>query len=183
MPPSSPSEHSNLGSWIARLREPDPSASVKDRMDAIDRDALDNVVGFAAEHTRRYIATNGADDGWEGPRPILILYSAGRRTGQLRRNPLLYFERESRRYVIGSKGGAPTQPERYLNVMAQPNVHVRVMADVYAATARTLASDERATLWPELVARYPMFGEYQAATDREIPIVELIGIVASGTGT
>ena len=58
-------EHSNLGAWIARLREQDPSLTVKASVDAIDAEALDNAVGFAAEHARRYIATDGADDGWE----------------------------------------------------------------------------------------------------------------------
>ena len=63
--PSAPA--SNLGAWIANLRSADPSAALQDRLDEIDRAALDNTVGFAAEHTRRYIATNGADDGWQGP--------------------------------------------------------------------------------------------------------------------
>ena len=70
--------NSNLGAWIARLREQDPTALLKDTVDAIDREALDNAVGFAAEHARRFIATDGADDGWEGLRPILILYTMGR---------------------------------------------------------------------------------------------------------
>lgn len=167
---------SNLGAWIARLRTHDPEASLKDHLDAIDADALDNAVGFAAEHARRYIATDGADDGWDGPRPILILYTTGRRSGQTRRNPLLYVERNGRHHVIASYGGAPEQPLWYENLVADPQVHVRVGADVYAATARTLDPDERAAFWPELVARYPMFDEYQVTTDRQIPIVELIPV-------
>jgi deazaflavin-dependent oxidoreductase (nitroreductase family) len=117
--------------------------------------ALDNAHGFAAEHTRRYITTDGADDGWDGPRPILILYTTGRRSGQLRRNPLLYVERAGIRHVIGSHGGADQHPQWYLNLVADPRVHVRVGGDVYAATARTLTSTERAELWPGLQAEYP----------------------------
>jgi deazaflavin-dependent oxidoreductase (nitroreductase family) len=178
-------EHSNLGAWIARLREQDPSATLKASLDAIDAEALDNAVGFAAEHARRYIATDGADDGWAGPRPILVLYTTGRRSGRVRRNPLLYFENDGRRYLIGSKGGDPRHPEWYLNLRAEPRVHVRVMAEVYEADARTLDAGERAALWPELVARYPMFDDYQQATEREIPVVELVPVAstsASGTG-
>jgi deazaflavin-dependent oxidoreductase (nitroreductase family) len=164
---------SDLRSWIAKLRDPDPTIGLKDRLDEIDRDALDNAHGFAAEHTRRYIATDGTDDGWEGPRPILILYTTGRRTGSLRRNPLLYFEHAGVRHVIGSHGGADADPQWYLNLRAEPRVHVRVGSGVYAATARTLAPEERAEMWPALVAAYPMFAEYQAATRRQIPVVAL----------
>lgn len=165
--------NSDLGTWIARLRDPDPSVSLKDRLDDIDREALDNTVGFAAEHTRRYIATDGADDGWDGPRPILILYTRGRTSGRLRRNPLLYAERNRTAHVIGSYGGADQHPHWYLNLTADPHVYVRVGADVYAATARTLNDTEHAEMWPSLVADYPMFGDYQTATTRRIPIVAL----------
>jgi deazaflavin-dependent oxidoreductase (nitroreductase family) len=169
-------EHSNLGAWIARLRERDPAATLRSALDEIDRDALDNAVGFAAEHARRYVATDGADDGWDGPKPILILYTTGRRSGQVRRNPLLFFPHEGHRYLIGSKGGDDRHPEWYLNLVAEPRVHVRVMADVYAAEARTLDDAERAALWPHLVAQYPMFDDYQQKTDRQIPIVDLVPV-------
>lgn len=165
--------NSSLGEWIARLRQEDPSLTVKESLDAIDREALDNAVGFAAEHARRYVATNGADDGWDGPRPILLLYTEGRRSGALRRNPLLYFEHNGQRYLIGSKGGDDRHPEWYLNLVANPRVHVRVMNDVYEAEARTLTEKERGAIWPELVARYPMFADYQQATTRRIPVVHL----------
>jgi deazaflavin-dependent oxidoreductase (nitroreductase family) len=165
--------NSDLGSWIARLRGADPTRTVKDALDEIDRVSLDNAVGFAAEHARRYVATDGADDGWDGPRPILLLYTIGRRSGQVRRNPLLYVERDGERYLIGSKGGDDRHPEWYLNLVAEPHVHVRVMAEVYEADARTLPPDERAALWPHFVAAYPMFDDYQRATTRQIPVVQL----------
>ncbi len=167
-------QSSNLGSWIARLRAVDPAAGLAEALDAIDREALDSSVGFAAEHARRYVATNGLDDGWDGPRPILILYTTGRRSGRIRRNPLLFFETDGRRYLIGSKGGDERHPEWYLNLVAEPRIQVRVMQDVYEADAHTLGGAEREHLWPELVARYPMFAEYQQATSRQIPVVELV---------
>jgi deazaflavin-dependent oxidoreductase (nitroreductase family) len=165
--------HSNLGAWIRRLRQADATLTLKDSLDEIDRIALDNAVGFAAEHARRYVATDGADDGWDGPRPILILYTTGRRSGAIRRNPLLYVEHETHRYLIGSKGGNDRHPDWYLNLVAEPRVHVRVLAEVYEAQARTLDADERAELWPQIVARYPMFDDYQRATLRPIPVVRL----------
>ncbi len=101
--------------WIAKLREPvEVAASVE--LHPIERDAIDSAVPFAAEHARRYIATGGKDDGWEGPRPILLLYTTGRRSGDVRRNPLLYLEHENERYIVGSKGGAPAHPLWFLNL-------------------------------------------------------------------
>jgi deazaflavin-dependent oxidoreductase (nitroreductase family) len=165
--------NSDLGAWIARLRGDDPNLSLKASLDAIDREALDNAVGFAAAHARRYVATDGADDGWDGPRPILLLYTTGRRSGAIRRNPLLYFEHGGERHLIGSKGGDAHHPEWYLNLVANPRAHVRVMAEVYEAHARTLDDAERAALWPALVADHPMFDDYQRATARQIPVVRL----------
>jgi deazaflavin-dependent oxidoreductase (nitroreductase family) len=166
---------SSLSDWTRRLggETPSPAAFVH----AIDEQALDNEVGFAAAHTRRYIATNGEDDGWDGPRPILILYTMGRKSGQVRRNPLLYHEHDGERLVVGSKGGDPAHPAWYLNLIADPSVHVRVMAEVYAATAEVLTPSERAEVWPRIVAGYPMFAGYQKRTEREIPIVRLVPVV------
>ncbi|MPY91715.1 MAG: nitroreductase family deazaflavin-dependent oxidoreductase [Acidimicrobiia bacterium] len=143
-------------------------------MHALDEAALDNEVGWAAEHTRRYIASDGGDDGWDGPRPILILYTTGRRSGRVRRNPLLYVDHDGQRLLVGSKGGDSAHPSWYLNLLAEPRVHVRVGADVYEARADTLTAEERAAVWPHLVAAYPMFAEYQAGTEREIPLVRLV---------
>ncbi len=162
----------NVGDWTRRLRK-EPS-TVVEYVDAIDRDALDTAEGFSAEHVRRYIASSGQDDGWDGPRPILILYTKGRRSGGVRRNPLLYFDHDGQRYVIGSKGGSETPPAWLLNLLADPDVHVRVMADVYAARAQIVDGAQRSALWGELVAQYPMFAQYQALTTRQIPLVRLV---------
>ena len=136
-------QHSDLGAWIRRLRQPDPELTLKGALDAIDAEALDSAVGFAAEHTRRYIATDGEDDGWDGPRPILILYTTGRRTGKVRRNPLLYFDHDGRRFLVASNGGADVDPLWFRNLQANPRVHVRVKAEVYAAEARVAEAFDR----------------------------------------
>lgn len=167
------SPHSDLRAWITDLRRNDPRATLKESLDELDRRALDNAVGWAAEHARRYVATDGSDDGWNGPRPILLLYTTGRRSGQVRRNPLLCFEHGDRRFLMGSRGGDDTHPAWYLNLAADPRVHVRYLADVYEATARTVGDTERAELWPLVVERFPMFGDYQRSTERRIPLVEL----------
>jgi deazaflavin-dependent oxidoreductase (nitroreductase family) len=168
---------SNLGAWTRRLRR-EPS-TVLAAVDAIDAEALDSAVGFAAEHVRRYIASGGRDDGWEGPRPILVLYTRGRKSGRYRRHPLLFLAHEGRRYVMGSKGGEPTHPSWYVNLVANPGVYVRVNEELYAATARTLDDATHDALWPVLTAQYPMFAEYQRATTRRIPMVELVPVAGA----
>jgi deazaflavin-dependent oxidoreductase (nitroreductase family) len=158
--------------WIAKLRQSVGSTSPA-TLHPIERDAIDSAVPFAAEHARRYIATAGHDDGWDGPRPILLLYTTGRRSGDIRRNPLLFLEHENERYIVGSKGGADAHPLWFLNLRDEPRVHVRVNDDFYPAIAEPLASEERSRIWPVLTARYTMFTDYQANTPREIPLVRL----------
>lgn len=162
--------------WIAGLREPGPAYAPTDVdivLDPIERDALDSAVPFAAEHARRYIASAGKDDGWDGPRPILLLYTVGRTSGAVRRNPVLYLEHSGDRIIIGSKGGDAAHPQWYMNLVANPNVHIRVDDDFYKAVAEVLTEDERAAVWPVLTAKYEMFAAYQARTERTIPLVRL----------
>ncbi len=158
--------------WVAKLRQP-VTATSPVQLHPIERDAIDSAVPFAAEHARRYIATAGQDDGWDGPRPILLLYTTGRRSGDIRRNPLLFLEHENERYIVASYGGAAAHPLWFLNLRDDPRVQVRVNDDFYPAVAKLLTSEERAHIWPVLTARYTMFADYQSNTSREIPLVRL----------
>ncbi len=168
----------NIGDWTRRLRR-EPSvvhaqSGAQADVHPLDAIATDSVVGFAAEHVRRYIASAGQDDGWDGPKPILILYTKGRKSGQLRRNPLLFFEHLDARYIVGSKGGDAQHPGWFLNLQADAHVHVRVMAEFYEATAVPVDAEVRAWLWLLVVQRYAMFADYQASTARQIPLVQLL---------
>lgn len=166
----------DLAAWTHRLRHETPIELSLADLDAIDRDALDSSVGFAAEHARRYVASGGTDDGWDGLRPIVILYTTGRTSGRTRRVPLLCFDVGDERYLIASKGGHQSDPEWHLNVVANAAVHERIGEGVHAATARTLDGDERAAVWSKLIATHPRYAGYQLLTTRLIPIVQLAGI-------
>ena len=150
-----------IGDWTRRLRREPSVVQTQQGMPTavhpLDAEAADSAVGFAAEHVRRYIASAGQDDGWDGPKPILILYTRGRKSGQLRRNPLLFFEHAAERYIVGSKGGDAQHPAWFLNLLADAHVHVRVMAEFYEATAMPVDAEARAWLWPLVARRYPMF--------------------------
>ena len=75
--------------------------------------------------------------------------------------------------VIASKGGAPAHPAWFLNLEAEPQVQIQVANDRYQAVARIASGDEREQLWQSMVDYYAPYTDYQAATQREIPVVVL----------
>jgi deazaflavin-dependent oxidoreductase (nitroreductase family) len=129
---------------------------------------------WVAEHARRYLATGGADGhDWRNGVPTLLLTVRGRSSGKLRRTVLIYGQDDDRYLVVASYGGAAEHPQWYQNLVAEPKVEVQVRDDVFPATARTASPEERARLWPTMAAIWPDYDNYQAKTDREIPIVIL----------
>ncbi|MDV6012550.1 nitroreductase family deazaflavin-dependent oxidoreductase [Haloechinothrix sp. LS1_15] len=129
---------------------------------------------FGDEHVRRYEETDGeVGHVWVNDAPVLILTTTGRRSGRMRKSALIYQEDGGRYVVVASKGGADAHPDWYRNLQANPQVGVQVGAERFAARARTADPDERARLWPLMAAVWPDYDSYQAATDREIPVVVL----------
>jgi deazaflavin-dependent oxidoreductase (nitroreductase family) len=127
--------------------------------------------GWQQEHVRRYLASGGRDGHiWEGV-PTLLLTTRGRRSGQSRTTPLIYGRAADRYLVVASRGGAPTHPDWYENLVAQPDIQVQVMADRFNARARTAPAAEKPALWQTMTAIWPAYAEYQARTTREIPLV------------
>lgn len=140
-----------------------------------------NLPEWIANHLKRYLATDGADGhyfdaspvGFDAMVPTLLLTTVGRKSGESQTLPLIYGEQGGSYVIVASKGGAPAHPAWYLNLVADPNVHVQVIARKFMARARTAEPSERAELWEKMVAIYGPYTEYQAATEREIPIVIL----------
>lgn len=142
-------------------------------MVADNREVVDSPREWVADHIRRYVETDGADGHIRNGFPALLLTTRGRKSGQLRRTAL-YYGRDGDNYVVvASAGGADDHPLWYKNLTADPNVQVQVLADVFAARARTATPEERARLWPVMAAIYPPYDEYQTKTSREIPVVIL----------
>jgi deazaflavin-dependent oxidoreductase (nitroreductase family) len=129
---------------------------------------------YGAEHVRRYLETDGeVGYRWRNGAPILILTTTGRRSGEPRLKPLIFGEDDGRYVVVASRGGAKHHPGWYLNLAADPDVHVQVKADRFAARARTAEGDERARLWKRMAEIWPAYDDYRQKTDREIPVVVL----------
>jgi len=109
---------------------------------------------------------------WEG-RPLLLLTTTGAKSGQRRTNPMMYLRDGDRLLVFASKGGAPTNPDWYHNLLAHPQATVEVGTEVYEANATSLSGEERDRWFARQAQLYPQFADYQAKTTRKIPVIAL----------
>ena len=103
--------------------------------------------------------------------PVCLLTTTGSKSGEPRISPLLFLEDGDRIILVASQGGLPKHPMWYLNLRANPQVTVQVKSRVRPMTAQVADPGERARLWPRLVDMYADFDNYQAWTDRTIPVV------------
>ena len=107
--------------------------------------------------------------------PMMILTHTGAKTGAERVNPLCCTIDNGDVIIIASKGGAPSDPAWFLNLMANPSVTVEYGTDKYAATAVVVADEaERRRLYDAQVAVLPQFSDYEKNTARVIPVVRLV---------
>ncbi len=103
--------------------------------------------------------------------PVIIVTNRGHRTGAIRKTPLMRVVDGANYILIASQGGAPTHPMWYHNLKADPNVEIRDETEVYAMHVREVEdAEERARLWALAVEAFPPYEEYQARTERLIPI-------------
>jgi deazaflavin-dependent oxidoreductase (nitroreductase family) len=125
------------------------------------------------EHVKVYRETNGETGYlWNGA-PILLLTTTGRKTGEARTSALIFGRDGDDLLLVASQGGAPTHPNWYHNLTANPDVEIQVQDDVFAATARTANDDEKPRLWSIMTDVWPNYDSYQERTDRQIPVVVL----------
>jgi deazaflavin-dependent oxidoreductase (nitroreductase family) len=106
-------------------------------------------------------------------RTLLLLHTVGRKSGVERVNPLAYYPDGDRYVIIASKGGAPTNPDWYYNLLANPRVTVEVGTETFEVEAVELSGEERDLLWKKIVDAMPGFGDYEKKTDRIIPLFAL----------
>ncbi len=105
--------------------------------------------------------------------PLLLLNTIGAKSKQPRTNPLAYAKDGDNYLIIASKGGAPTNPDWYYNVVANPNVTVEVGSERFQAQAIVPEGEERDRLFNQVATQMPNFAEYQRNTTRRIPVVVL----------
>jgi deazaflavin-dependent oxidoreductase (nitroreductase family) len=106
-------------------------------------------------------------------RTLLLLHTVGAKTGQARVNPVAYVMDGDRFVIIASKGGAPTNPGWYYNLLAHPLVTVEVGTQQFQVQVSVTSEPERSRLYSKMVEMMPAFAEYQQKTTRVIPVMTL----------
>ncbi|WP_409468615.1 nitroreductase family deazaflavin-dependent oxidoreductase [Streptomyces sp. HC307] len=104
---------------------------------------------------------------------LVILTTRGARTGRTRRTPVIRVEHDGCYAAVASKGGAPTSPAWYHNLVAHPDVEVWDGTETKAYRARQVHGDERQEWWDRAVAAWPSYDDYRSKTDRVIPVLVL----------
>jgi deazaflavin-dependent oxidoreductase (nitroreductase family) len=105
--------------------------------------------------------------------PLLLLHTTGARSGQERVSPLMYQDLGGDVAIFASKAGAPTNPDWYHNVLANPDVTVEIGTETRPLRARVASGEERAGIFDRQKQDYPGFADYETKTTREIPVVIL----------
>jgi deazaflavin-dependent oxidoreductase (nitroreductase family) len=127
-----------------------------------------------AEEVERYERTDGAEPSDLVGEHWIILWTVGARSGKVRKTPLVRVaDGEGNYAVVGSMGGAPTHPQWVHNLRSAPIARVQDGADRHDLTVREVDGDEKAAWWARAVAAWPDYDNYQAATERQIPLFVL----------
>jgi deazaflavin-dependent oxidoreductase (nitroreductase family) len=107
-------------------------------------------------------------------RTLVLLHNRGARTGEERVNPLAAQDLGNGSWaVFGSKGGAPTNPDWYYNVLANPDVAIEVGTESHEMRAREAKGEERERIWLRQKELMPAFADYEQKTKRQIPVIVL----------
>ena len=128
---------------------------------------------WVREQVEEYEASNGqrANTLLDTGLPVVIITTRGRKSGNIRKFPLMRVEHEGEYALVASMGGAPKNPTWYGNVVADPTaLMIQDGAEPHDFTAREVEGDERALWWERAVAAYPSYADYQEKTSRIIPV-------------
>jgi F420H(2)-dependent quinone reductase len=134
--------------------EPSPSQWVRDQVDL-------------------YESSGGLEGTTLRDLPVVIVTNRGVKTGKLHKTPVMRVEHDGRYAVVASKGGAPSHPVWYNNLVANPDTELQDGPVKTDMTARLVTGDEKASWWKRAVAAYPDYADYQKRTTREIPVFVL----------
>ena len=126
---------------------------------------------WVRDQVELYERTDGAEGAELRGMPVVIVTHRGRRTGAVRKTPLMRVADGDAYVLVGSLGGAPQNPVWVYNLMADPDIELRDRAEVTSMRARLVEEpEERARLWRLAVEAYPDYEDYQRRTERVIPL-------------
>ena len=128
---------------------------------------------WVSTQVETYERTGGAEGNtlMDTGMPIIIVTTVGAKTGAVRKTPLMRVEHNGEYSLVASMGGAPKHPVWYFNLLAHPgSVRIQDGPEPFDVSIREVVGDEKATWWERSVAAYPPYAEYQAKTERQIPV-------------
>ncbi|MCT1513998.1 nitroreductase family deazaflavin-dependent oxidoreductase [Dietzia cercidiphylli] len=128
---------------------------------------------WVRDQVEQYEKSNGASGSELSGMPAVIVTTVGKKSGKLRKTPLMRVEHDGSYAAVASLGGAPTHPVWYWNIKAHPHVEVRDKDRVGDFVAREVTGAERDLWWDRAVAVYPDYRDYQEKTERTIPVFVL----------
>jgi len=119
-----------------------------------------------------YERTDGAEGGTlrDSGLPVIIVTNTGKKTGAIRKTPLMRVADGDDYILVGSRGGAPEHPKWVYNLRANPLVEIRDLAAVRPMRVREVEGEEKARRWAIAVAAFPPYADYQLRTTRAIPV-------------
>jgi len=133
----------------------------------------ENVSPWNRDIVDEFRANGGNVGGNFSGAPLLLLHTIGARSGKERVNPLMYQDLGGSVAVFATRGGAPTDPDWYHNLVANPGVTAEIGTETRRFHARTAIGAERDRIWTKQKRDYPGFARYESQTDRVIPVVIL----------
>lgn len=125
---------------------------------------------YAPLNVKLYQLTNGKVLGKLQGYDVCLVTMTGARSGKQRTIPVMYVPHEDSVVVVASLGGAPKNPVWYYNLVAHPDVEVQYKGERRKLRARRVEGEEKARVWESCVKYYPPYEDYQARTDRDIPV-------------
>lgn len=128
---------------------------------------------FVRDQVELFESSGGAQGNEMMGKPIIVLTTVGAKSGKLRKTPLMRVEHDGAYAVVASKGGAPTHPVWFHNIVAHPQVQLQDGAEKHDYTAHEATGAERDQWWDRAVAAWPDYADYQRKTDRQIPVFVL----------
>jgi deazaflavin-dependent oxidoreductase (nitroreductase family) len=136
-------------------------------------DYKDDFAGYNAAVIDEFRNNGGNVTGMFEGAPLVLITTTGAKSGTRRTSPVVHTNDGDNVVIIASKGGAPTHPDWFHNLVANPDVTVELPNETYEARARVAQGEERERLWRAQADQMPTFDDYQKNTTRQIPVVVL----------
>lgn len=128
---------------------------------------------WVRDQVEQYESSGGTGGTMLRGMPVIVMTMLGAKSGKVRKVPVMRVEHDGVYAAVASRGGAPTHPVWYWNLVANPHIEVQDGTLKREATAREVHGDEKALWWERAVAAYPDYADYQKRTEREIPVFVL----------